>query len=151
MILITFIILIILNAISITSYDLNEPKTIKVEIKSQTEIDGIYELPIGSNYNDLFNLIKISEELDISKISKLDVLKNNQIIVLNKKSNTNLISINSANLYELSCLPGIGKSTALKIIEYRDKYGSFIELEDLKFVDGIGDKKYEKIKQYITL
>ena len=47
-------------------------------------------------------------------------------------------------------LPGIGEKTALKIIEYR-KTQVFKSIEDIKNVKGIGDKKYEKIKDLIVI
>ena len=104
------------------------------------------------NYLNLINIDSVlDDESDLSNLSRLQKLKNNQIIIIPKINNTSLISINNANIYELSSLPGIGKSTALKIIEYRENIGSFINVEDIKNVSGIGDKKYEKIKKYICL
>lgn len=150
-VLIIFVFCIIYTSVSISYEDLSVPETIKIEVKGNIENPGVYELNVGSNINDLLNIIKLRQDSDTSKLSLLHVLKNNEIIEIPKKNDSNLISINSANLYELSVLPGIGKSTAIKIIEYRDKYGSFLTLEDIKNVSGIGDKKYEKIKQYICL
>ena len=48
-------------------------------------------------------------------------------------------------------LPGIGEKTALKIIEYRNKYGGFKSIDEIKNISGIGDKKYAKIKDLITV
>ncbi|MBR4484313.1 MAG: helix-hairpin-helix domain-containing protein, partial [Erysipelotrichaceae bacterium] len=62
-----------------------------------------------------------------------------------------LVSINSAGIEELTTLPGIGKTTAQKIIDYRQEKGSFLSLEELMNVKGIGKSKYEKIKGSITL
>lgn len=124
---------------------------INVEVKGEVVQEKIIKLPLGSTILDLLDYIELNENSDIDKLSKLEILYNNQIIVIPAKDNEDKISINSANLYELSVLPGIGKSTALKIIEYRKEFGSFIKLEDLKNVSGIGDRKYEKIKPYICL
>lgn len=60
-----------------------------------------------------------------------------------------LININTASAELLEQIPGIGNSTALKIIEYRKSNGKFKTKEDIKNVSGIGDAKYESIKQYI--
>lgn len=63
----------------------------------------------------------------------------------------NKININKATQTELETIPGIGPSTALKILDYREKNGKFSSIEDIKNVSGIGDAKYEKMKDYITI
>lgn len=64
---------------------------------------------------------------------------------------TEKININSATQTELETLPGIGSSTALKIINYRKENGKFKTIEEIKNVKGIGDAKYEKIKELIKV
>lgn len=61
------------------------------------------------------------------------------------------ININTANKIKLETLPGIGDSTAQKIIEYREKNGRFKTIEDIKNVSGIGDSKYNTLKDKITI
>ena len=61
------------------------------------------------------------------------------------------ININTATEEELDTLPGIGPSTASKIIDYRKENGKFKSVEEIKEVSGIGDAKYEKIKKLITI
>lgn len=61
------------------------------------------------------------------------------------------ININTASESDLTLLSGIGPSKAKKIIEYRNSHGSFKSLEEIKNVSGIGDKAFEKIKDYITI
>lgn len=48
-------------------------------------------------------------------------------------------------------MPGIGPATATKIINYRIEKGNFKKIEDIKEVSGIGDAKFEKIKEYIKV
>lgn len=62
-----------------------------------------------------------------------------------------LININTANAEDLCDIPGIGQITAKKIISYREQNGAFIVLEDLLNVDGIGNGKLSKIRDYITV
>ena len=62
-----------------------------------------------------------------------------------------LVSINTATKEELMTLPGIGESKADNIIKYREEYGKFEHLEDIKKVSGIGDSAYSKIKDLIKL
>ena len=63
----------------------------------------------------------------------------------------NLININNANKDRLKDIPGIGEATAEKIITYREENGKFKNIEDIKNVSGIGEKKYEAIKSYICV
>ena len=61
------------------------------------------------------------------------------------------IDINKAGINELCSLPGIGKKTAKKIIDYRTKIGPFKSIEEITNVKGIGRKKSQKLKDKITV
>lgn len=61
------------------------------------------------------------------------------------------VNINTATQAQLETLPGIGPSTATKILAYRKEKGKFSKIEDIKEVSGIGDAKFEKIKEYISV
>jgi competence ComEA-like helix-hairpin-helix protein len=60
------------------------------------------------------------------------------------------ININSAPAGELMRLPGIGQALADRIIEYREQSGVFQSAEDIMNVKGIGQSKYDAIKDLIT-
>lgn len=77
-------------------------------------------------------------------VEQSNEIKNNN----NKKLK---ININTATKTDLETLPGIGESTALKIIEYRKEKGKFKLIEDIKQVNGIGENKFNKIKELITV
>lgn len=64
---------------------------------------------------------------------------------------TSKININSATAEELTQLPGVGQATANKIISYRQENGKFQDIEDLKNVPGIGNSKFENIKELISV
>lgn len=61
------------------------------------------------------------------------------------------ININTATETELMKLPGIGQTTAKRIIEYRDAQGGFKNVEDLMKVKGISKKKFNKIMNKVTV
>lgn len=105
-----------------------------------------FKLPLGSNFKELKNRINAKND----DIDDEYIIPNNETFFRNFE-NQNKISINSANIDDLVKLPGIGDKTALKIIDYREKYGKFLKIEDIKNVSGIGDKKYEKIKEFISI
>ena len=69
---------------------------------------------------------------------------------ISNKENNNLVNINTATVEELQTINGIGESKAKSIVEYRNENGSFKSIEDIKKVEGIGDKLYETIKVFIT-
>jgi len=66
-------------------------------------------------------------------------------------NSTELININIASQAELESLPGIGPTTAQKIIQHREQNGPFLTTEDIINVSGIGPGTYERIKDLITV
>ena len=61
------------------------------------------------------------------------------------------ININTATAEQLDQLPDIGPVLAQRIIAYRDAFGPFSSVEDLLYVNGIGEKTLAKIREYITV
>ena len=61
------------------------------------------------------------------------------------------VNINTAETWLLGALPGIGPSRAQAIVNYRDQYGSFRQIEDLTKVEGISSGIFDKTKQLITV
>ena len=61
------------------------------------------------------------------------------------------LNLNTASASQLEGLPGIGKSTAERIVEYRQKNGGFKKTEDLMNIRGIGEKNFLKLKPLVTV
>ena len=59
------------------------------------------------------------------------------------------INLNTATLDQLETLPGIGRKTAERILEQRQKSGGFKKIEELMNVKGIGEKSFLKIKPMV--
>lgn len=154
----TNLFLFILIALLVFSNDLSLDilnmvnQTIKVNVKSNIFKDEVYTLEKGSTIADLLELVDINkEEIDLSCLNLNAVLKNNDIVILDKKQEKEKISINNASLEELMEIPYVGEKTALLIIEYRNNVGSFKSIEEIMEVKGIGPKKFEKMKDHIRL
>lgn len=62
-----------------------------------------------------------------------------------------VVNLNTAGQADLEKLPGIGPSLAKKILEFRQKNGNFKTTNDLIAVQGIGEKKFEQIKNMVTV
>lgn len=62
-----------------------------------------------------------------------------------------IVDINNASVSALMQLPGIGRETALRIIEYRSEFGKFSDTSDLLKVHGIGIKKLEHLKEHVVI
>ena len=68
-----------------------------------------------------------------------------------KKEEEKKVNLNTATKAQLENLPGIGTSTAQKIMDYRKEKGKFKTIEEIKEVNGIGESKFEKIKDLIEI
>ncbi len=69
----------------------------------------------------------------------------------NGSASSSCININTASLEQLQQLTGIGPTIAQRIIDYRSKVGAFSTPEDIKNVKGIGEARYQKIKDQICV
>lgn len=162
------------NSSKSKSNDINEKagsKKIVVEIKGEIKKPDVYIMDEGSIIKDLIvESGGLTENADLSNINQARLLLNHDCIVIRAKSNdtalqnstpsssslqlqqsNSIININTASKEELDKLPGIGEATAAKIIEYREKSGGFKDITELKKIDRIGEKLFDKIKDQITV
>jgi competence protein ComEA len=68
-----------------------------------------------------------------------------------KAAPAQVVNINTAPAEQLQRLPGVGPSTAARIVEYRQKNGGFKKIEELMNVRGIGEKTFLKMKNQLTV
>ncbi|MFD6263332.1 helix-hairpin-helix domain-containing protein [Micromonospora chalcea] len=61
------------------------------------------------------------------------------------------VNLNTATLAQLDALPGVGPVLAQRILDHRDQHGGFRSVSDLRQVDGIGDARYEQLKELVTV
>lgn len=166
------------NDIDNTNQVTEEVVEIAVHITGEVKKQGLIYLKEGSRVADAIEKAGgETKNADLSQINLAYVLQDGQkIYVPNKnekisqyitgnsgnndteENNTSNLSkkdskvnINTANQSELDSLPGIGPSIAQKIIDYREENGNFKTIEELQNVKGIGDSKYEEIKDRVTV
>ncbi len=148
----------------ITNQVENAEVTILVHVAGQVVNPGVVELTNGDRIQDaieaaggiletanLTNINLASFVEDGMKIYIPSITENNEIDVGSEDLSQNKININTANQAQLEELEGIGETTALRIIEYRKQNGKFKTIEDLKNVKGIGEAKFNKIKNDIEV
>lgn len=97
------------------------------------------EKSLGNQNNNNVNTVGKHTNNGNNSNNNVNITKNNKI------------NINTANVSELKQITGIGESTANKIIDYRENVGKFKKIEDIKEVKGIGESKFESLKNKITI
>jgi len=68
-----------------------------------------------------------------------------------KAPSTEKVNLNTATLEQLQTLPGIGPAMAKSIVEHRSKVGKFTKIEEIINIKGIGEKKFQKIKERLVV
>lgn len=122
-----------------------------------SQINLAYQLEDGQKiYIPRINDEKINGEEKVLKKEYITDEAGDDIIIEDETSNIKSkedekININTAEQSELEEIPGVGKATAQKIIEYRELNGKFKTIEDIKNVSGIGDSKFENMKEKICV
>ncbi len=139
----------------------NEVEKIVVHIAGAIKNPGIVKLELGSRISDAIDEAGgLTEEANIENINLAHILEDGEKIkipkvgdetIIEEESKDNMVNINTATQSELQTLDGIGPSLALRIIEYRKENGKFKKIEDIKNVSGIGENKYESIKNKIKI
>ena len=153
--------------------EVEHPENVIVDIKGAVKYPGVYELTSEDRIIDVIELAGgYTNEADSQFINHAQKLQDEMVIYIpivgeviedhpiepiittttsNESSLNSLVNINSATEAELTTLPGIGPSKAQAIISYRDEFGRFQTVDELKNVSGIGDKTFEKLKEFITI
>lgn len=173
-----FLILVIIIGAGLIIYSLNKNKDdiktskneeeITIDIEGAIKNPGVYKLKNGNIIQDAINIAGgLNENVDANllakEINRAEILKNNQKIFIpfrtqisqevaaaETSQNSTKINLNTASLEQLDSLPGIGPVYAQRIIDYRKKK-SFVSIEEIMEIQGIGEKTFEKIKELISI
>ena len=150
----------------------DETRTIVVHVGGSVRNPGVYELPESSRVNDA--VVAAGGLADDAQTDSVNLARNltdgEQVLIPSKaeaeaagqqtapsqapataQPGSGKVNINTATAEALDALPGIGASTAAKIVADREANGPFKTTDDLKRVTGIGDKKYAQLADLITV
>lgn len=132
----------------------------KIKIPTYQEVAESKKLAKDAGYEESLGNSLDNSVFDSKEVTSLSSSASNSKEVTSTSSSLNSeasnskgqkININSASVTELQKLPGVGSSTAEKIIAYRKENGKFKVISDLKNVKGIGESKFNKLKDFITV
>lgn len=158
---------------ALDSLTTSNPTPVVVYVTGAVKSPGVVELNSNQRLKDAIELVGgFTEDADIGSINLAEFVKDEQHYVVtkigetpspqtvssntgtttpNKANNNSLININTATKEELKSLNGIGDALSQRIIDFREQNGAFSDIESIKNVSGIGEKKFEGIKDYITV
>lgn len=146
-----------------------ESNIIVVDVKGAVKNPGVYQMEEGDRVVDAIEKAGgVLDEADVNQINFAAILQDEMVVFVpmigEELEATNYsgtlqaqgdsqgkIRINYATSEELQQIPGIGPAKAEAIIAYREEHGPFQKEEDLLQVSGIGQKSFEKMKEYITV
>ena len=155
--------------------EVKEKNQIIVHVTGQVKNSGVVSLEEGARVVDaIYSAGGETVDADLNKLNLAYILNDGDKIYVPKKEDTQteyitsgagenvssnvtqssdskIININTATVDELSTLSGIGNAIAERIVAYRMQNGKFENIEDIKNVTGIGDSKFNNIKDSITV
>lgn len=144
-----------------------EIKVLFIHVAGTVKSPGVYKLKEGSRVFDAINAAGgYALNADLNALNLATPLTDGEKVYVpalgelppassslpgRVSSSTSKININTADAQQLDTLPGIGPVFAQRIIDYRTSQGRFSNIEDIKNVSGIGKKRFEQLKDLITV
>jgi len=142
-----------------------------VDVAGAVRSPGVYTLPLGSRVIDAIRAARgASPGADLASINLARPLADGERVYIPRKgeapppdagggaagggpsgAGNGKVNINTASESQLESLPGIGQVLAKRIVDYRTQHGPFHDVKDLLKVEGIGQKKFDSLKDYVTV
>jgi len=146
---------------------------IVVDVAGAVRSPGVYTLPAGSRVIDAIRVAGgAAPGADLAIINLARAITDGERVYIPRRgeaqtpdastggggsgggsgdSGGGKVNINTASASELDSLPGIGPTLAQRIVDYRTQHGPFHDVKDLLKVQGIGQKKFDELKDYVTV
>nr|WP_308801119.1 helix-hairpin-helix domain-containing protein [Streptomyces polyasparticus] len=135
-----------------------------VDISGRVREPGVHRLPLGSRVTDALRAAGGAKPgTDLSALNRARVLIDGEQVVVGGPPGAQgagagggavpggPVSLNSASLEQLDTLPGVGPVLAQHIIDHRTEHGGFRSVEELREVNGIGERRFAELKDAVRL
>ncbi|GAA4259174.1 hypothetical protein GCM10022255_082800 [Dactylosporangium darangshiense] len=144
------------------------PQMVVVSVTGRVNRPGLVRLPAGSRVADAIEAAGgVSPGVDLTGVNLARKVVDGEMIAIGITpppgagsgagagggggTAGGLVNLNTATTSELQTLPGIGEVLAGRIVEYREQHGGFRAVTDLRQVEGIGDAKFQQLKDRVTV
>lgn len=139
--------------------------TLAVQLAGEVKRPGVYRVPAGARVYEAVEraggLTARADQAGVNLVAK--VTDGQQVIVPRREAAapsqppgaatgpaSPKVSLASATLEQLDAIDGIGPTLAKRIVEYRTQHGGFRSVDELRQVDGIGEKRFESLREAVT-
>ncbi|MFE7133223.1 helix-hairpin-helix domain-containing protein [Streptomyces sp. NPDC057638] len=143
---------------------------IVVDVSGEVRRPGVFRLPSGSRVTDALGAAGgVLPKTDVTGLNRARVLMDGEHVVVGtppqqdiapagpsptpgsgvQRPGTAPLSLNTATLEQLDTLPGVGPVLARHILDYRDRHGGFRSLDELREVDGIGERRFADLSELV--
>src|SRR5262245_12437961 len=134
-----------------------------VDVVGAVRLPGLYRLRQGSRIADaVARAGGATAKADLAQVNLAAPLADGEQVVVPRRGAPGTVGggsstapagpvqLSTATLEELDTLPGVGPSTAQKILDYREKHGAFSSVDELDAVPGIGPKRLEQLRELVV-
>ncbi len=135
-----------------------------VAVAGKVRKPGLVRVPAGARIADVIEAAGGAlPETDLSQLNLARKVTDGELVLIGLPAGSaapggpvpagqpGKVNLNTATAAELDVLPGVGPVTAQRIIDHRTRIGGYRAVTDLRQVEGIGDSKYEQIKDLVTV
>ncbi|NUR73666.1 MAG: ComEA family DNA-binding protein [Hamadaea sp.] len=131
-----------------------------VAVAGKVRFPGLVRLPAGARVADAIEAAGgVLPGTDLSTVNLARKVADGELITVGTTANTvapgtaadGKVNLNTATAAQLDALPGVGPVLAERIVAYRERKGGFRNVGELRQVEGIGDAKFEQIKDLVTV
>lgn len=138
---------------------------IVIDVSGKVRRPGVLRLPAGSRVADALEAAGgVKDGTDLTGLNRARVLTDGEQVVVGGPAvpapvgagggpvtgpAAGPVSLNSASVEQLETLPGVGPVLAQHIVDHRTRHGGFRSVDELRDVNGIGDRRFENLKDLV--